>query len=92
MVLRLTLDPLVLARAYVLQLREILTFAARMRGWHSWQEADARGIAFAAEARKKSVVTVTCPELVSKIKSDTMMLGRPTQEYELHEYGRILYT
>ncbi len=58
MVLRLTLDPLVLARAYVWQLREILT----------------------------------CPELVSKIKSDNMMLARPPQEYELHEYGRILYT
>jgi hypothetical protein len=92
MVLRLTLDPLVLARAYVWQLREIPTFAARMRGVHTWQEADARGAAVAAEAYKKSVVTVTCPELVSKIKSDTMMPGRPTQEYELHEYGRILYT
>jgi hypothetical protein len=93
MVLRLTLDPLVLARAYVWQLRENPTFAARMRGWHSWQEADARGAAFAAEAYRKSIVTVTCPELVSKIKSDTMMLlARPTQEYELHENGRILYT
>ncbi len=70
----------------------IPTFAARMRGWHSWQEADARGTAFAAEAYKESVVTVTCPELVSKIKSDNMMLARPPQEYELHEYGRILYT
>jgi hypothetical protein len=38
-------------------------------------------------------VTVTCPELVSKIKSDNMMLARPPQKkYELHEYGRILYT
>ena len=92
MVLRLTLDSLVLARAYVWQLREIPTFAARMRGWHSWQEADARGTAFAAEAYKESVVTVACPELVSRIKSDNMMLARPTQEYELHEYGRILYT
>jgi hypothetical protein len=63
-----------------------------MRGCHNWQEADARGPAFAAEAYKESVVTVTCPKMVSKIKSDNMMLARPTQEYELHEYGRILYT
>jgi hypothetical protein len=80
MVLRLTLDPLVLARAYVWQLREIPTFAARMRGWHSWQEADARGTAFAAKACKESVVTVTCPELASKLKSDNMMLVRHPNE------------
>jgi hypothetical protein len=92
MVLQLTLDPLVLARAYVWQLREIPTFAARTSGWHSWQEADARDTAFAAEAYKESIVTVACPELVSRIKSDNMMLARPTQEYELHDYGRILYT
>jgi len=92
MVPRLTLDPLVLARAYVWQLREIPTFAARMRGWHRWHKADARGSAFAAEAYKRSVVTVACSELVSRIESDNMMLARPTQEYELHEYGRILYT
>ena len=92
MVLRLTLDPLVLARAYVWQLREIPTFAARMRGWHSWHEADARGTAFAGEGYKESVVTVTCPDLVSRIKSDNTMLARPIQEYERHEYGRTLDT
>ena len=92
MALRLTLDPLVLTRAYVWQLRETPTFAARMRGWHCWQDADARGTAFAPEAYKEAVVTVTCPELICKIKSDNMMLARPPQEHELHEYGRILYT
>ena len=51
-----------------------------MRGVHTWQEADARGAAVAAEAYKKSVVTVTCPELVSKLKSDNMMLVRHPNE------------
>jgi hypothetical protein len=63
-----------------------------MRGWHSWHEADARDTAFAGEGYKESLVTVTCPELVGRIKSGNMMLARPLQEYERHEYGRILYT